>query len=133
MMRVNRNIILTPHIGASTVESEHRAGLMATKALSAYLNYGVIENSKNFPTVDDMPRTGIRMRLAIPHRNVPDMIGKITHTLGQQKINIGPMHNDTKGDLGYMVVDLEQPATVEQIDPIRTLEHVLPTMRVLTF
>jgi D-3-phosphoglycerate dehydrogenase / 2-oxoglutarate reductase len=125
-------VICTPHLGASTEDAEERSGIMAAQTLAAYLRSGVVENSVNFPAMDEEPREGVRMRLAIPHRNLPDVIGTISHTLGKNGINIGALHNVTKQELGYMVVDLEHPADDAQLEPIRSLENVL-SLRVLRF
>lgn len=125
-------VICTPHIGASTHDAEERSGIMAVRSLNAFLKYGIVENSVNFPTMDEAPRDDVRMRLCIPHQNVPDMISKISGMFGKHGINIGAMHTVTRHALGYMVVDLEQPVDEAALEPIRSMEHVL-NLRALRF
>ena len=126
-------IVCTPHLGASTNEAEERSAVMAAKHLLEYLRYGIVVNAKNFPTLEVHPDSCVRMRLTIPHKNVPDMLGTISHTIGKQGINIQFSETKTKGQIGYMIVDLETPMDDAQVSMIRGLDNVLPTMRVLRF
>ena len=107
--------VTMPHLGASTGEAEERAGIMAAKALVDYLQFGVVANSINFPTLEARPRAGIRMRLAIPHRNVPGIIGLVGDAIRDAGGNIGPFHSDTKNGLGYCVADMENTITLENV------------------
>lgn len=117
-------VICTPHIGASTEEAEERCAIMACRELVDYLKFGIVVNSVNFPTMEIRPRPGIRMRLAIPHKNVPGMVALISDTIRDAGANIGPLHNDTKNGLGYCVVDMENVIDDEKITYIKSQPNI---------
>ncbi len=123
----------TEHLGASTEESEERCAVMAARQLDNYLKYGIVENAVNFPNVGALPRMGIKMRLAIPHRNVPGQLALIMDVLAKAGANVGPQQNDTKGEIGYCVVDLEEPINDEQISTIKNGHENIIGVRVFRF
>ena len=100
-----KNTTMVPHLGASTPESEENCAIMAAKQLVAYLKYGNIVNSVNFPNTV-MPYTG-KTRIAIVNNNVPSMISKITTTFADEGINIDNMVNRSRGDLAYTLIDVD--------------------------
>ena len=100
-----KNTTMVPHLGASTPESEENCAIMAAKQLVAYLKYGNIVNSVNFPNTV-MPYTG-KTRIAIVNSNVPSMISKITTTFADEGINIDNMVNRSRGDLAYTLIDVD--------------------------
>jgi len=81
-------ILTTPHLGASTAESEGNCSRMAAGELSAYLRYGSITHSVNFPNIESIPASSVRARLIVINRDVPGMIGFATNVLGKYDINI---------------------------------------------
>jgi D-3-phosphoglycerate dehydrogenase len=123
-------IILVPHLGASTPESETNCAMMAVDQLRNFLEDGNIKNSVNFPSAD-VPRNG-GARIIIANKNVPAMVGKITNVLAEQNINIADMLNKHRDDLAYNIIDIdgnikeEQIAKIRQIDGI-VLARVLPS------
>ena len=128
----NQKVICTPHLGASTAESEENCAVMACRQLKNYLEYGVVNNSVNFPVVEMFPSNTTHTRLAIVNKDVPNMIAVITGALGEAGVNIQAFANESNGKLGYNLVDLEVAVGDEVIERIRKLPNVL-RVRVLTF
>jgi D-3-phosphoglycerate dehydrogenase len=117
------NVVTLPHLGASTGEAEDNCAIMIANQLSDFLQNGNIANSVNFPNVK-LARTGAR-RLAIANRNLPDMLAKVSHVLGQEKVNIKHMINDSRGDLAYTLIDVESDPSAETIASIGQIDGVL--------
>ena len=119
-----KNTLVTPHLGASTAESEDNCACMAVKELRAYLENGNIHNSVNYPNCD-MGICSAAGRIAINHRNVVNMISQFATVLGGAGMNISDMTNKSKGDYAYTLIDLETPATQEIIDKLDEIKGVL--------
>ncbi|MCC8139080.1 MAG: phosphoglycerate dehydrogenase [Lachnospiraceae bacterium] len=119
-----KNAIVIPHLGASTEESEDNCAVMAVRELRDYLENGNIHNSVNFPNCDMGVCRGA-MRVTVIHRNIPNMLTKFTAAFGDLGINIERMANETRGDYGYMMMDLSHVAGQEEIEKIRGIEGVL--------
>jgi D-3-phosphoglycerate dehydrogenase len=100
-----KNAIVTPHLGASTNEAEDNCAIMAAKELKDFIECGNIENSVNFPRVNLGPVT-CDARLAIMHRNVPNMIGKITGVISDCALNIENMSDKSRGEYAYALIDI---------------------------
>lgn len=98
------NVICMPHLGASTPESEDNCAVMAADEIKDYLENGNIVNSVNFPNLK-MPRVG-DTRFCILHRNKPNVIATITNTIAAQGANIENMESKSRGEYGYMVIDV---------------------------
>lgn len=121
-----KNTLVTPHLGASTEESEDNCAMMAVKEIRDYLENGNIHNSVNYPNCD-MGQCVAAGRVTINHRNVVNMISQFTKVLGDAGMNISDMTNKSKGDYAYTMIDLEQPA---QADIIRKLEAINGVLKV---
>lgn len=119
-----KNAIVIPHLGASTEESEDNCAVMAVEEIRDYLENGNIHNSVNYPNCD-MGVCKSAMRVCILHRNIPNMLTKFTATIGDLNINIERMNNVTKGEYGYVMIDLGHAADEEMIGRIRKIEGVL--------
>lgn len=119
-----KNAIVIPHLGASTEESEDNCAIMAVEEIRDYLENGNIHNSVNYPNCD-MGVCKSAMRVCILHRNIPNMLTKFTATIGDLNINIERMNNVTRGEYGYVIIDLGHAADEEMIDRIRKIEGVL--------
>lgn len=118
------NTLVTPHLGASTEESEDNCAVMAVKQLRDYMENGNIKNSVNYPNCD-MGKCISAGRIAINHRNVVNMIRQFTHVLGDAGVNISDLSNKSKGDYAYTMIDIETPATEELAEKLRGIEGVL--------
>lgn len=119
-----KNAIVIPHLGASTEESEDNCAIMAVEEVRDYLENGNIHNSVNYPNCD-MGVCKDAMRVTIIHRNIPNMLTKFTATFGDLGINIERMSNVTKGEYGYVMIDLANTADEKSIETIRTIKGVL--------
>src|SRR5881394_662007 len=116
-------VIALPHLGASTGEAEDNSAVMVVDELREYLENGNLQNAVNFPDAS-MAREA-PYRVAIANANVPDMLGRISHTLGKRKINIHNMLNKSKGDMAYTLVDADSPVGKDVVDELSALEGVL--------
>ena len=107
-------IIAIPHLGASTPESEDNCASMAAKELIDYIENGNIVNSVNLPEVT-MPRSG-KNRVCVIHKNVPNMLTKITALVSDDGINIENLLNKSRGDYAYTMLDIDEAdiATLEK-------------------
>jgi D-3-phosphoglycerate dehydrogenase len=119
-----KNAIVIPHLGASTEESEDNCAIMAVKEIRDYLENGNIHNSVNYPNCD-MGVCSSAMRICIIHRNIPKMLTKFTAAIGDLGINIERMNNVTRGEYGYVIMDLGNAADADEIEKIRKIEGVL--------
>ncbi|HZE59841.1 MAG TPA: 3-phosphoglycerate dehydrogenase family protein [Burkholderiales bacterium] len=116
-------VIALPHLGASTAEAEDNSAVMVVDELREYLEHGNLQNAVNFPDAQ-LPREA-PYRLAIANANVPDMLGRISHTLGKRKINIHNMLNKSKGEMAYTLVDTDTAVGREVIDELCHTHGVL--------
>jgi D-3-phosphoglycerate dehydrogenase len=121
-------VIALPHLGASTSEAEDNCAVMIAKQIKDYLENGNIVNSVNFPDAR-MPRAG-EERLAITHRNIPNMVRQITKAIAEEEANILDMINKSRGDFAYTLIDLENEISNTAIENIQRVEGVL-TVRAL--
>jgi D-3-phosphoglycerate dehydrogenase len=119
-----KNVIATPHLGASTNESEENCAVMASRQLRDFLETGNIRNSVNYPNVE-LPYIG-KKRITISHQNIPNMVGQITACLAEHHINIADMVNRSKGSFAYTMIDIDNG-----IDDI-IKEDVVATIRNIT-
>lgn len=118
----NENVILMPHIGASTEEAEDNCAVMAADQLRDFLENGNIKNSVNFPQIS-LERNG-GVRLAIVNENVPGMLGKIMSVLADKNINVLDMLNKSRDDIAYNLIDIESAPDEATIAEIRAIQHV---------
>ena len=119
------NIIVTPHLGASTPESEENCAIMAAQEIRDYLNYGNIKNSVNFPRCE-VPYNG-KPRIAISHKNIVNMIGQLGAVFTKYHVNIDKLVNNSKGELAYNIVVCDNlPENVqEMVDDLYAINTVL--------
>ena len=128
----HEKILITPHLGASTSESEDNCACMAVKELMAYLEYGNITHSVNFPNVESIPTVWVHSRLIMINHDKPGMIGLVTNILGKYDINIMSYTNESNGVVGYNIIDCEGPISKKVQQEIEKNEGVVRT-RVITF
>ena len=119
----HEGILVTPHLGASTEESEENCAVMAVKELRDFMENGNIKNSVNFPNCDMGTCVAVG-RIAITHKNVPNMISQFTKILGSEGLNIADMTNKSKGEYAYTLIDLESAASKEALDELQAVEGV---------
>lgn len=123
----HEKILTTPHLGASTSESEENCACMAVKEISAYLEYGNVVHSVNFPNIESTPTDDIHTRLIVINRDVPGMIAFVSNVFGDHKVNIASYMNQSNGTVGYNIIDVESPVPVELVEDIEKNEDVIRT------
>jgi len=123
------DVILLPHIGASTSQAEESCAVMAVQQLADFLQNGNINNSVNFPNVY-LPRS-TKSRIAITNKNVPAMIGQIATTLGDLELNIADMTNVSRGGLAYNLIDVENSVNKIALDKLSSIENII-NVRLIT-
>ena len=123
------DVILLPHIGASTSQAEESCAVMAVQQLADFLQNGNINNSVNFPNIY-LPRS-TKSRIAITNKNVPAMIGQIATTLGELELNIADMTNVSRGDLAYNLIDIENSVNKRALDKLSSIENII-NVRLIT-
>lgn len=116
--------ILIPHLGASTEESEDNCAQMAVAEIMDYLDHGNIHKSVNYPSCDMGVCHGA-CRIAVFHRNVPNMIGQITGTLATGGVNITDMTNKSKDKYAYTLMDMETVPDQAVVQRLSDIEGVL--------
>jgi D-3-phosphoglycerate dehydrogenase len=120
-------ILTSPHLGASTEESEENCACLAVSELKDYLEYGTISRSVNFPTVESIPSGSCHARLIMINRDIPGMIGFATNIIGSNNINIASYINESNGLIGYNIIDVESPVPSHVIAKIEAHPDVIRT------
>ena len=126
----NSDVILLPHMGASTKEAEVNCAVMAANQIANFLQRGVIINSINFPNVSLERSTP--HRLVIITRNEPGMISKITDSIASLNLNIAEMSNKSRDEIAINLIDLEYEASDELVSQLKSIEHVLKVRSINT-
>ncbi len=116
-------VIAIPHLGASTPESEDNCASMAAKELIDYIENGNIVNSVNLPEVT-MPRSG-ENRVCVIHKNIPNMLTKITGLISDDGINIENLLNKSRGDYAYTMLDIDGADVAQLEQEISAIEGVI--------
>ena len=117
-----KGVILSPHLGASTEESEDNCAKAAVRQIRDFIENGNIKNSVNYPACH-MGVCQSAARVAICHRNVKQMIVKFTGVFSDT--NIENMSNTSRGEYAYTMLDVADDVTDEQIEQIRAMDGVL--------
>ncbi len=118
-----KGCIVIPHLGASTEESEDNCAVMAVEEIMDYLENGNIRNSVNYPACD-MGICSKAGRVAIFHKNIPNLITQFTAEFGVKGINISDMTNKSRGDVAYTMIDVESAPTAEIIEALEKIDGV---------
>ncbi len=117
------DVVLMPHLGASTAEAEENCAIMVAGQLIDFLEHGNIRNSVNFPNIF-LERSGV-CRLAICNRNVPKMLGQILSVLADRNLNVDDMINKSRGDIAYNLIDIEQHPQEDLIAELEAIDGVI--------
>lgn len=123
-----KGIIAIPHLGASTLESEDNCAVMASHELDDFLQNGNITNSVNYPSIS-LPYSG-GGRLLILHKNVPNIISRITSNISAEGINIDNMANRSKGDYACTLIDMPDSTSDKLIEKISEIENIIRIIKV---
>jgi D-3-phosphoglycerate dehydrogenase len=120
------NVILTPHIGGSTLEAQERIGDEVARKLIDYSDSGATVGAVNFPQVQLPPRPK-GTRFIQVQRNLPGMLGKLNEVLARRAVNIAGQYYETRNEIGYVVLDADASAADPQtvLNDIRALEGTI--------
>ena len=119
----NEDVVLLPHIGASTMQAEENCSVMAANQIINYLEHGNIKNSVNYPQIIEPMETSYRLTIA--NKNVSGMIGKITAIIAEEGLNIIDMKNRSRDDIAYNVIDLDSEPSIKSIEAIKGEENII--------
>ena len=117
-----RNVVLTPHLGASTPESEDNCVRMVARQINDYIKYGSIVNSVNYPNCALEKQT--MPRISILHKNVPNVLGAITQVISGERLNIENMVNQSRGVYAYTVLDVDEKPSAQLRTKLLALDTV---------
>ena len=117
-----KGVIATPHLGASTPESEEKCAVMAAQELADYLLNGNTKNSVNLPNAA-LERKGV-CRLCVIHKNVPRMLNAFLDLVGGADLNVEHMINKARGELAYTMIDLGDKLGEDIVEKIRSIPDV---------
>ena len=118
-----KDVILTPHIGASTEEAEDNCAIMAAEQLRDFLEHGNIRNSVNFPTLQLERVSGCR--LSVTNDNVPKILGSVLAILADEDINVIDMLNKSRDAVAYNLIDISTAPSAEAVERMRKLAGVI--------
>lgn len=124
-----KGCIVTPHLGASTAESEDNCAIMAVREIRDYLENGNITHSVNFPDCN-MAGCMTAGRLGILHKNAKGMLSSFTTILGDAGLNIDGMANKSKGNYAYALIDVDAVITDKVLERLCAVDGVLKARRV---
>ena len=118
------NVIAFPHLGASTEESETNCAVMAADELTDFLENGNITNSVNYPNIT-LGAAMKPMRILVAHKNVPNVISKMSSLLGNAGANISDMVSKSRGDYAFLIFDLDNKVDSSVIESIQNTQDVI--------
>lgn len=118
------NTTVTPHLGASTQESEDNCAKMAVSEIRDFMENGNIRNSVNYPNCD----AGVcsaEGRVTVVHKNVPNMLTQFTGLFAKDNVNIENMINKSRGDYAYTIFDVSSKVTEEVVNELKAIDGVI--------
>ena len=118
------NVILTPHIGGSTMEAQANIGLEVAEKLVKYSDNGTSTSSVNFPEVA-LPAHPGKHRLLHIHRNVPGVLSEINRIFSDNQINISAQYLQTNEKIGYVVIDIDAASSDLALDKLAQVSGTL--------
>ncbi|MFP3341016.1 phosphoglycerate dehydrogenase [Vreelandella aquamarina] len=123
-LRGLHNVILTPHIGGSTLEAQENIGIEVSEKLVTYSDNGTTVTSVNFPEVA-LPAHPDKHRLLHIHNNVPGVLSQINRVLSENGINISGQYLQTNDKVGYVVIDVDKAYGPQALEALKQVEHTL--------
>ena len=118
------NVLLSPHIGGSTLEAQENIGREVAASLIRYAQTGATTGSVNFPVVE-LGATPGTWRLTHVHQNVPGVLRDVNRVIGDANANIHAQLLSTNADIGYLVMDLDSRATAQVVEGLRKLSSTI--------
>ena len=123
-LRGRPNVLLTPHIGGSTLEAQRGIGEEVADKLIRFTNNGSTQGAVNFPEIA-LPDVADHHRILHVHENVPGVLGEINELFASEGVNVGQQVLRTMEDVGYLVADVDRRATLEMVRQLRELPHTI--------
>lgn len=117
-----KGVIATPHLGASTPESEENCAVMAAEELISYLETGNIKNSVNLPNAE---MNAVGTKVCVIHKNIPSMIAAVTTAAANCGLNIENMVNASRGDFAYTMLDLIGDVSDSMVDALHKVDGII--------
>lgn len=118
------NTTVTPHLGASTQESEDNCAKMAVSEIRDFMENGNIRNSVNYPNCD-AGACSAEGRVTVAHKNVPNMLTQFTGLFAKDNVNIENMINKSRGDYAYTIFDVSSKVTEEVVNELKAIDCVI--------
>ena len=118
------NVILTPHIGGSTLEAQANIGLEVAEKLVKYSDNGTTTSSVNFPEVALPAQRGTHRILHV-HRNVPGVMAEINRVFSDNQINVAAQSLQTNEAIGYVVIDIDAASSELALQKLQQVPHTL--------
>ncbi len=119
-----KNVLTLPHLGASTQESEDNCAIMAVKEVMDYIENGNIRNSVNYPACD-MGICSNVARVAINHKNIPNMLTQFTGAFASKSVNVSDMISKSRGDWAYSLLDVSEVIADDVVDALKAIDGVV--------
>lgn len=119
-----RNVILTPHVGGSTIEAQANIGLEVVNKLIHYSDNGSTLSAVNFPEVS-LPSYEGRSRLMHIHENKPGVMNAVNEIFSSQNVNIAGQYLQTNADVGYVVIDVESEQADGLLGALKAVPHTI--------
>ncbi len=120
----NPNTIVIPHLGASTKESEDNCAIMAVEEIRDFLENGNIKNSVNYPALN-MGVCATEGRIAVCHKNIPNMLAQLTGVLGTANVNVSNISNASRGNYAYTLIDTDSKTDDEIAQKLSAIDGIL--------
>jgi D-3-phosphoglycerate dehydrogenase len=117
-------VLLTPHVGGSTLEAQENIGVEVADKLARYSDAGTTLSAVNFPEVS-LPRTPGKHRLLHIHHNVPGVLSEINAVFSENDVNIGGQYLQTNAKVGYVVIDVDQEYTDLAMRKLRNVKGTI--------
>jgi len=118
------NVILTPHVGGSTLEAQENIGKEVGEKLAQYSDNGTTTSSVNFPEVA-LPSNHNVHRILHIHKNVPGVMNAINQIFAENHINISGQYLQTVEDVGYVVIDVSKDASDLALEKIKEVQGTI--------
>lgn len=117
-------VIATPHLGASTEESEDNCAIMAVDQIVDFVENGNIVNSVNYPaaTLGVCDKAG---RITVCHKNEPNMISQLTSAVASEGVNVADMVDKSRGDFAYAIMDLDHETSEALVEKLNAVDGVI--------
>jgi D-3-phosphoglycerate dehydrogenase / 2-oxoglutarate reductase len=124
------NVILTPHIGGSTIEAQENIGDYVSSKIDKFLTTGSTIGAVNFPEVE-LPRVNSTHRILHVHMNVPGVLAKVNSVFARRNINVEGQILQTKGSIGYLIVDVNQDISEQVLSLMKPITETIKLRRIV--